>query len=114
MLASGVTVLLRPAREAAPPPPAVSSVGIILPTATTPAESVTSVPSAPSVFAAPEPEPAPPATIASSPRPVRHLPASHAPASAMRASDVPPADSTCHWEGLPDDQGIYIPKRVCK
>ena len=114
VLASAVTVLLRPSREAASPPPAVSSAGIVLPTPPTPAESVASVPSAPSASAAPGPEPAPLASIASSRRPGRHLPASHAPVSSTRASDVSPVASTCHWEQLPDDQGIYIPKRVCK
>ncbi len=94
-----------PEAPASAPPPAVSAVSA--PPPATPVAATAIVP-------APPLQPAVSSTPARAQRPAPRRVAP-SPARPERPAPSPAAAtaSTCHWEQLPDEQGIMIPKKVC-
>jgi serine/threonine-protein kinase len=98
---SAPTVAVAPApSNSVPPPPAISGAISAAPVAdalATPSASASSAPAS------------------TTPAPTKrqhHVPSHELPAPKPHV-DAPAPSAPCHWEQLPDEQGIMIPKKVC-
>jgi eukaryotic-like serine/threonine-protein kinase len=109
---SAAAVFARPSRDLNIPTTAAASAPAPTPSPSAPVVAdVPVAPSTPSAAATGEPQPSSSvAGAASAPRTVHRPPPRPRPAP---ESKTPPAAIACHWEQLPDEDGILIPKRVC-